>query len=214
MENLILLLVLGIIAGVGGLIKSSRERKEREERLRRLNERGPQPRRQPDGQRPQPTTRPASPLAEVRRFFEEVQAKGRRNRGLDPKQPAPGPQRAKEPEDRRKPLPSQARATVAKPEPVRRPTPASPVRRARRVRKPVEPVVVEAPRVVQVERPVTLAPKAQVAPTSRTKRATAPKLARILASSRPDLAKAVLLSEILTQPVALRRNSRIPRHRS
>lgn len=230
MDELVFYLVIGIAVAIGSLIKAQRDKKEREERIRRLKEDGPKPRRRPVRTQ---TPKPVSALEEVRRFFEEVQQKGRREReGREKRKPLPSRdrakepedrrppssrERAKEPEDRRKPLPGR------KPAPVRRraPAPVQPpprVRRVRRVAQPPEkviPVLEEAvpePVRERVAPVAAAAAEARLAPERHVKRRR-PTLARILASRRPELAKAVLLTEILTKPVAFRRQSRVPRFR-
>ncbi|HUV38248.1 MAG TPA: hypothetical protein VMY39_01480 [Planctomycetota bacterium] len=211
-SELVVWLVVGIAVGIGALIKAHREKKERDERLRRLGDRDPREggttARPPERSGTGPST--TSPLEEVRRFFEEVQRKGREQREQRKEQkPMPSDKRAPEPEDRRKPLPSQ-RPEVVTPKatmPVQRP------RRVRRVAKPrVLPVVEE---VVEVETPrvafVAETPAAAMPAHPATR--TPPTLARLLASKRSDLAKAVLLTEILVKPVAFRRSSPVPRFR-
>jgi len=180
MDDLVILILIAVAVGIGALIKKSRAAKAREERERRIHPE--RPKRQET-----PWAKPAgtSPLAEVKRFFQEIQAEAR-----------------KQQQPQRPPLPSRRVRRVRKV--VRPPKPVAV--------KPEKPK--EEPAVRRVVRPLATTEDTEttVVRPSAGQKPRVSKLSAILASDRKDLAKAVLAAEILGRPVAMK-GSWIPRYR-
>jgi len=80
MGDLTVLLVIGVIAVIGTLVRAYRGAKARNERLRQLH---PRPEQEPLSSVPKPET--SSPLEQFRQFMEQVQAESRQ------RQPMAGP---------------------------------------------------------------------------------------------------------------------------
>jgi hypothetical protein len=199
------LVVIGLIVlGIYQSIKSQQEAREQEEARRRLNDAQPfQPPQSPEGVEPAPPqTRPGggrSLLDQLREMIEVSQGIERPRPA--PPRPMPPPQARPTPMPAPTPAPSaprvvrrRARPVEATPQPGPRPLPQPPVERP-----------IQAREVPPLETHIAPVKTAAVERGSRT-------LGEILASPHSDLAKAVLLGEILGSPLAKRRG-RVPRHR-
>ena len=208
MEDLFELLVVGV--GVVAVliyqaIKSSQEAKQREETRRRLQDSSPPQTKQATPERPAPKTGGGSLLDQFRDLMEAAREPKRPQKPPPQKPPErrPAPRRI-EPvrpvfEERPKPAPKPQRATsrVVRRRATSTPAPAPPPEPSREY--------------VASRREVPLGTGAAMTAPERGEGARS--LGDILDSARADLAKAVLLGEILGNPVAKRRG-RVPRHRA
>ena len=195
----VVIVVIGlIIVGIYRLVKAAQEARQRQEARRRLSQSGRRQGSQP--QRPTSQTEPRQTPAQtpgggsiLQQFRDLIEA------GREAERPKPTPVR---------PASQQPRV---QPTPVAKPTPSRPARRVvrRKVAPPPEPDTPSLRRS-RVSRPAV----ARVARAKQTKPGRrSPALHDILASSRSDLAKAVLLAEVLGRPVGMRRG-RVPRYRT
>jgi hypothetical protein len=204
MENLVLFVIIAAFAGIGGMIKTRQERKAREEAARRNLERrastAPPPpapvsyaeedRDEPEEPEEREAPEPpeereapkasGSPLEEFRRFVREAQEAERR-RHSPPLAPVPRP----------------APRTVAV-----SPAPVPVVKETRSFGAVLDAkaVTVDAARTArfaQQQSPVTV-PLAPLAGAVAAHESSA--VEAVLASDRSDLAKAVLVSEVLGPP--------------
>ncbi|HUW57461.1 MAG TPA: hypothetical protein VMZ92_12560 [Planctomycetota bacterium] len=191
--ELVVFLLFGLAILIGSLIKSYREAKAREETGRRLH---PEAKDRPvtPVAGPPAGQRPVSTLRKVRTFLEDLQKEAQRSQELGTK-----------------PLPSGA------PRPVRRVVRRKPPVPAKAEKPPEPEAEPDEPREGLAERMAARDKKEGIAPALRGRDVEAEQrvepLRAILESQRNDLGKAILLTEILSKPVAFR-GSPIPRYRS